>query len=193
MGRFSRNIALAVPLLLIAGPAIAHPGHEVTGFAAGMLHPMTGMDHLLAMVAVGLWAGLAGNRPVWCWPAAFVVAMLAGGMIGMSGIALPAVESVIIASVIILGIATATGLKLQMGLGAALIAGFGLAHGYAHGIEIPSGMSGFEFAAGFALATALLHGGGLGFALFARRLSVEKLARATGAMIALVGFGMIFA
>ncbi|MDE1173976.1 MAG: HupE/UreJ family protein [Parvibaculaceae bacterium] len=193
MRQLSRLFAFTAPMLLIAAPAMAHPGHGVNGFSAGFIHPLTGADHLLAMVAVGLWAGLAGNRSLWVWPASFVTAMIAGGVLGMSGLAIPAVETVILLSVVVLGVATALNLKLHIGLGAALIAAFGLAHGYAHGLEIPASASGMEFATGFTIATALLHGCGLGVALATRRISAEKLTRAVGAIIALAGLGMIFA
>jgi len=139
-------------------PAAAHPGHEkITGFAAGLQHPLSGMDHLLAMIAVGLWAGLSGGRRQWLWPAAFVSSMVAGSIIGMMQLVMVSVEPIILASVMVLGLATALSLRAPPVVGGMLIAIFGVAHGYAHGTEIPHTASGLDFAAGFTLATATLH------------------------------------
>ena len=167
---------LTLALILSPTVALAHPGHG-TGFLAGLDHPYSGMDHMLAMVAVGLWAAVIGGRAIWALPLAFVAAMLAGGALGMAGVALPGGEPAILASVIVLGVAA--GMLAQPPLVVALgaVALFGLAHGNAHGLEAPAvGFAGF--AAGFVLATASLHGAGL------------LAGRAMGLVPRLVGFGI---
>lgn len=173
--------------LTFASPAFAHTGHDVNGFASGLAHPVFGLDHLLAMVAVGLWAGLVGGRAFWAWPAAFVGAMVLGGVLGMQGIALPAIELVIVISVIALGMATALDLKLHVVLGAAIIAIFGIAHGHAHGTEAPEMGGGLAYAAGFVIATAVLHGIGLGLAALTRTRFAAKVTRVLGGLVAMAG------
>lgn len=177
--------------LTFATPTFAHTGHDVTGFASGLAHPMFGLDHLLAMVAVGLWAGLVGGRAFWVWPVAFVGSMLLGGVLGMQGIEVPAVELVIVISVIALGMATALNLKLQVALGAAIIAVFGIAHGHAHGMEAPETGSGLAYAAGFVVATAALHGIGLALAALTRTRFAAKVTRVVGGLVALAGIGLL--
>ena len=185
------GIAAFALALSFASPAFAHTGHDVNGLAAGLAHPVFGLDHLLAMVAVGLWAGLVGGRAFWAWPAAFVGSMVLGGVLGMQGIALPAIELVIVISVIALGMATALDLKLHVVLGAAIIALFGIAHGHAHGMEAPEMGSGLAYAAGFVVATAALHGIGLCLAALTRTRFAAKVTRVLGGLVALAGIGLI--
>ncbi len=177
--------------LTFASPAFAHTGHEIDGFASGLAHPVFGLDHLLAMVAVGLWAGLAGGRAFWAWPVAFVGSMLLGGALGMAGVELPAVELVIVISVIALGLATALDLKPHVVLGAAVIALFGIAHGHAHGMEAPETGSGIAYAIGFVIATAALHGVGLALAALTRSRFAAKATRVLGGLVALAGLGLL--
>ena len=174
-----RALPLALILLLAPHVALAHPGHDGAGFAAGLSHPLFGPDHLLAMVAVGLWAALTGGRAVWAWPAAFVAAMLAGGLAGAGGAALPVVEPAILASVVILGAAAALVLRVPVWAALPVLALFGLAHGHAHGVEGPGG---WDYALGFVLATLALHGAGIA----AARLGAWP-ARALGGGVALAG------
>lgn len=151
---------LGPALALIAAPAWAHPGHgEGSGFAAGLWHPLTGVDHLAAMVLVGLWAGLLTRRALFVLPAAFLGAMLAGFA---SGALLTAngAEVVIIVSVLVLGAAAALRLRAPLPLAAITVALFGFAHGQAHGLESPQDAVLVWFAAGFALSTGVLHGSG---------------------------------
>ncbi len=191
-----RSILVAGLVALPAAAALAHPGHvhevpaagAAAAFLYGLLHPLTGLDHLLAMVAVGLWAALAGGRALWALPLAFVVAMLAGGALGTLGVPMPAVEPVILASVIVLGALVALAARLPLGAAVALVALFGLAHGHAHGAEGPGG-SLAAYAAGFTLATAALIVAGLGLGLALGRLRRPLLARALG--MATVGAGAV--
>ena len=183
----------AAALLAAALPAAAHPGHgPITGFAAGVQHPLSGMDHLLAMIAVGLWAGLSGGRRQWLWPAAFVSSMVAGSIIAMLQAVTLSVEPIILASVMVLGLATALSLRAPFVVGGLLIAIFGMAHGYAHGTEIPRTAGGWDFAAGFALATATLHATGLLAAVQLRQMQLGFVARFAGGAIAIAGIGLVW-
>ncbi|MCZ8150469.1 MAG: HupE/UreJ family protein [Roseomonas sp.] len=141
-------------------PALAHPGGDhVHGFAAGILHPLTGLDHLVAMVAIGLWAGLLGGRLAWVLPLGFLGGMAAGGVLGLTGVGLPGVEAGILASLVVLGALVGAAGRLPATLAVPMVAAFGLLHGHAHGTEAIGGAFGYE--AGFLVATALLHGAGL--------------------------------
>jgi len=172
---------LAAAIALVPAGALAHPGHvghEALGFLAGFTHPFTGADHMLAMAAVGLWAALRGGRAAWAWPAAFVVAMLVGFLIGQGGAA-PFVEPAILASVIVLGGLVAAQAVVPLLPGAMLIAAFGLAHGWAHGAEAPGAAGGFPL--GFALSTVTLHLVGLAAGFGLQRLRRPGLLRLLGA------------
>jgi urease accessory protein len=183
------QLKLSAFLLLISSSAFAHPGHDATGFAAGLLHPIFGLDHILAMVAVGLWAALRGGRAILVWPVAFVGAMLAGFGLAQFGFVVPVLETMIAASVIGLGAVLALGLGAPVLLGAGFIAAFGLVHGLAHGQEVSGSVP--AFAAGFAIATAGLHAAGLALGFAAIRLSSALPLRIAGAGIALAGMAMI--
>ena len=176
-----RSSMLAVSLSVIPTLALAHPGHpghEGYGVLAGISHPFTGADHMLAMVAVGLWAALRGGKALWAWPAAFVVASVSGFVLAKTGLALPIAEPMILASIIVLGALTAANAKAPTLLGVGLIAVFGAAHGYAHGAESPSASLGFPL--GMALSTIVLHGLGLAVGLGLQRLQRPKLIRLLG-------------
>ncbi len=179
------RIGLATVLAALATPAFAHAGPEphVHGFVAGLIHPLGGLDHLLAMIAVGIWSALAAGRRVWIVPAIFVAAMLAGAGLAQSGIALPAAETAIAISVVALGGLIAAGVNLPVGAGAALVALFAVFHGYAHGIEATGPVLGYM--AGFAVTTAALHTIGI---LLGRTIAVAPLAsRVLGAGIVATG------
>lgn len=158
------NIRFAAAALLVAvsaSPAFAHLDPAEHGsFAAGFTHPVFGLDHVLAMIAVGLWAALAGGRAIWLLPTVFVGAMLTGFGLSLAGVPIPYVEPVILASVIILGLIVAAAVNLPSWLSVALVAVFGMCHGHAHGGEM-GGAGWLGYAAGFALATAILHAAGV--------------------------------
>lgn len=186
-----RILSTAAALSLLASPAFAHTGAGATsGFAAGFMHPLFGLDHLLAMVAVGGWAALLGGRALWLVPAAFVGAMVAGGALSVSGVELPMVETMIALSVVALGVLVAANVRVVAGIGMAVAAAFALFHGHAHGSELPAGLSAAGYAAGFALATALLHMAGIGIAALAVRLASTRAVRWAGAATALAGLGI---
>ena len=179
-------------LLATGAPAFAHVGHGATeSFAAGIAHPLGGLDHITVMIAVGLWAAMKGGRALWVWPAAFVGVMLIGGALGMAQIDLPFVEPAILASVVALGLLVALAVDLPVALGAVIIGAFALFHGHAHGTEVGDGAGGVEYMAGFAIATAALHAAGIGFAHVAARNSLKPLVRVAGAVCVVIGAGLI--
>ncbi len=179
-------IAIVMPSV-----AMAHPGHiEATGFLHGMAHPFTGLDHISVMIAVGLWAAFKGGRALWLWPLAFVGVMIVGGALGMAHVALPFVEPVILASVVVLGLMVALAVDLPVWLGAAIIGAFALFHGHAHGFEAPENAGGFEYMAGFALATASLHLAGIAIALSLASARLQPLVRVAGVACVLLGIGL---
>jgi urease accessory protein len=175
---------LTLALIVAATPAFAHPGHG-SGFAGGFAHPLAGLDHVLAMLAVGLWAALRGGAARLVWPAAFVAALAGGFALTQAGFVVPQVETMIAASVLLLGAAIALGVKAPVAVGAAAIAAFGVAHGAAHGMELHGAP--LPFAAGFTLASALLHLAGFGLAHALNGLSARWPARIAGGGIATAG------
>jgi urease accessory protein len=186
-----KHIAPVALLLLATTPAFAHIGiGDTSGFAAGFDHPLSGLDHMTVMIAVGLWAALKGGRALWVWPAAFVGVMLVGGALGMAHVPIPFVEPGILASVVALGLLVALAVDLPIGVGAAIIGLFALFHGHAHGTEVPETASGIEYMAGFALATALLHAAGIG-AVVLLGVRFRAVVRIAGAACAAVGVGLI--
>lgn len=173
-------------LLLSPGAAMAHSGaHDAAAFSAGIMHPLGGADHLIAMVTVGLWAVLSGGRAIWAYPLTFVAAMLAGGIAGSAGATVAGIEPAILASLIVLGALTALSIRAQTALGCALIALFGAAHGMAHGVEGQG--FGFGYFAGFTLATASLHLAGIGLGLAALKMRSPLAVRIAGGGAAIAG------
>lgn len=184
---------LLAGLLLIPGLAHAHPGHEnMTGLLSGLAHPVFGPDHLLAMLAVGLWGAQLGGQARWVLPVVFVSIMLAGGGLGMLGLQLPALEPGIMASVLVLGLLLLWSRQLPLLPSAALVGLFALFHGVAHGAEMPLEASAATYALGFALATAGLHlmGWLVGHGL--QRQSWSVVTRMIGGLLAAAGL-MLFA
>jgi urease accessory protein len=183
-----KKIALpAAALLLLPSLAQAHPGHDAAGFSHGFAHPFSGLDHLLAMLAVGLWAAQMGGRARWAVPATFVGVMALGGVLGMTGLHLPMVESGIAASVLVLGLLIALAARLPLAAAMPLVGLFAIFHGFAHGAEMPVNASGVEFAAGFVLATAALHAAGIALGMGIQRATPAPLVRFSGAAIAVAG------
>jgi urease accessory protein len=184
----SIELGLGAAALLGSAPAAAHTfGAQGVDFAAGFGHPLLGLDHLLAMVAVGLWAAQLGGRAVWRVPAAFVAALAAGASLALAGVPLPAVEPGIMASVLALGLLVAFAVRLPSWAGMAVVALFALCHGHAHGAEMPQAAHPLLYGLGFVLASVLLHGVGIGLGLGAGRLAVPTLTRVAGAAVASVG------
>ena len=180
---------------LTSGPAFAHVGQgHMVGFAYGFAHPLSGLDHIIAMVAVGLYAANLGGRNLWLVPSAFVATMIFGGILGYSGFPLPLVERGIGLSVVVMSMAVAAGVNLPTAGAMALISLFALFHGHAHGSEGVELTSFLPYAAGFIIATTLLHLAGIGLGLgldkFGTTVS-RTLKRAVGVAGAFAGVAII--
>jgi urease accessory protein len=170
--RLPRLAVLSLALATLPTAAFAHPGSgDASGFTHGFMHPMGGLDHVLAMVAVGLLASRLGGRALWLVPFSFVTMMILGGIAGASGVNLPFVELGISGSILVLGFAIALGRQLPTVLAMSLVGFFGIFHGHAHGTEMPVDAQGFAFGAGFVLATALLHVSGMALGISSDRLA----------------------
>ena len=183
-------VVLVAAIAVILGPrsAFAHtgvsPAHDLLH---GLAHPLTGLDHMLAMFAVGLWASQRGGRAIWFVPLTFVVVMTLGAMLGMSRVSIPYVEPGIAISILILGVFIAAAVRLPLSISAAIVGLFAIAHGYAHGTEIPATASGLTYTMGFIAATILLHATGISVGLASQRLHSSQLVRYAGAAIAICG------
>lgn len=186
----SRILALTLPaLLLVAGTASAHEGHgSLGGFASGFTHPLFGLDHIVAMFAVGLWAGMMKDRrAVWLLPVVFPVVMALAGIMGAKGVPLPGVEAGIAASAVVLGMLIATAASAPIWAAAGMVGLFAIFHGHAHGTELPAAASPLMYGIGFILATALLHGMGIGTGMLARWPAGRTAVRACGGANACAG------
>jgi urease accessory protein len=166
MHRTALRLSAAAALALIPAIASAHPGHEgAAGLAHGFMHPLGGIDHILAMVAVGLIAARLGGRALWLVPASFVITMAVAGLAGRAGIGLAHAEAGIALSLLVLGAMIALRLTVPVAAAMALVGFFAIFHGYAHGAEMPETVSGLAYGAGFLAATGLLHGLGIALGL----------------------------
>ena len=173
-----------------AGPALAHTGLHIGGGAgAGLVHPFLGIDHMLAMATVGALAAISGGRALWALPRSFMSVMALGGALGMAGVPLPAVEQGIAASLIVFGALLATRLGLPVPAAMAVVGAFALFHGHAHGAELPETGTETAYAAGFVLATGLLHLLGIGIGLGLARFQgwAVPLTRMAGGAVAAGG------
>ncbi|TWB77353.1 urease accessory protein [Nitrospirillum amazonense] len=183
---------LVAAALAISHPAAAHSGTGLPGgVGPGFLHPFSGLDHLLAMVAVGLWGAVLGNPLLLALPILFPAMMVVGAVAGMVGMPLPPVELGIACSVLVLGGCVAGGIKAPVWLALALVAVFALFHGYAHGRELPSAADPAGYSAGFVLATGLLHLAGVAIGHLNSRRGGMRLTRGLGGAIALLGIGFL--
>jgi len=187
--------ALAALLALAPTAAFAHPGHgEALGFAAGFLHPMSGLDHILCMVAVGVFAFVLGGRALILVPLSFVGMMAVGFLLGANGVQLPFVELGIALSSIVIGAVAASGKSMPVAAAMSLVGVFAVFHGHAHGAEMPANAGGLEFAAGFMTATALLHAAGIAAAVVVAKLVGKYgriVAQVAGGAFALGGIGIL--
>ena len=186
---------IALLTILLPTAALAHPGHgDTVGLAYGFMHPIGGLDHVLAMVAVGVFAFVLGGRALWLVPASFVGMMAAGFLLGAAQVEVPFVELGIALSSVVIGGAAARGRPMPVAAAAALVGVFAVFHGHAHGAEMPANAAGFEYAVGFMLATALLHLLGIGGAMGVARLVGKygkQIAQVAGGLFALGGIGVL--
>lgn len=191
---FFRPAAFLLLFLLLPSLAQAHPNHEAaSGIFSGLTHPILGMDHLCAMIAVGLWAAQRGGRSLWAVPLAFVSAMTVGAVAGMGGHTIPFAEQGIAASVLILGILIAAAVRLPIFASIGLVGIFAVFHGFAHGAEIPASASGLTYAIGMIATTAGLHLTGIAAGLAANKLANEKAVCGSGWAIAACGLYLTIA
>jgi urease accessory protein len=194
MPRTAFRLFVTLAAFLAPSIALAHPGHAESGIVAGLLHPLSGLDHLLAMVAVGLLAAELGGRALWAVPAAFVTIMALGGMAGAAGLSLPYVEVAVALSVAVFGLLILSGKALPVGAAMALVGAFAAFHGHAHGAEIPAHGAWLAYGLGFMATTALLHGLGITLGLAIRWFDTaprRHAMQACGAAIGLIGVGLL--
>ena len=171
--RIGQQILIGLGALFAVSPLMAHPlGGEVGSITSGLLHPLLGVDHMIAMLAVSIWAVQRGSRFIWQLPLLFSLVLLGGAVLASTGIYLPLMESFIALSILIMGLAISLRQTVNALVGMLMIAGFGLYHGFAHGIALPAGGLGLEYLAGLWLSTAMIHIIGIISAMFLQRTSL---------------------
>jgi urease accessory protein len=179
--------------MLLSGMASAHAEHgEAQGFVAGLLHPVSGLDHVLAMVAVGLWGAQLGRPALWLLPVTFPMVMAVGGFLGLVGLGLPGVEAGIAISVLVLGTVVALEARPKLAVAAVLVGAFAIFHGHAHGTELPPGASGLAYSVGFVMATGCLHAIGILIGVAHRWTAGREALRAAGALVGMCGIAFLW-
>jgi urease accessory protein len=188
MKMISRSLLISAVLLLLASTgAQAHIlPNDVHGFGSGFAHPLHGLDHILAMVAVGLWAGQLGGRARWLIPISFIGIMILGGALGMAGLRVPFTEEGILLSILVMGILIAVAARFPLPACMAIVGGFAFFHGHSHGTEMPANAVGYAYGAGFVMATMLLQGIGMGLTYTVQSVKLPVV-RWAGAAIAVAG------
>jgi len=185
---YSCNAALAFALAVVPITTLAHQETgQAAGLVAGLAHPVSGLDHVLAMIAVGLWGAVLGPPAIWVLPVAFPLVMAFGGLMGLLGIPLPGVEVGIAISAIVLGAMVLLEIRPPLWLAALVVAFFAVFHGHAHGRELPDGTSALLYSLGFVVATGLLHAVGILVGVAHRWAAGRRLVRAAGGGVALAG------
>lgn len=186
------RILLSIIVLLAATlPALAHGDDAASGFVSGFKHPLFGWDHVVAMIAVGLWGAVLGPPAIWVLPIVFPLVMAFGGALGVLGVPVPAVETGIAASALVLGLLVAFSARLPLVICAAIVGIFAIFHGHAHGTELPGAVNPMAYAAGFVIATGLLHLVGILFGLVDRWPWGKTAIRAGGALVAAAGLAFL--
>ncbi|MBR0845785.1 HupE/UreJ family protein [Bradyrhizobium liaoningense] len=189
--RIVRSLPVAIVAFVLAQPAFAHEQAGVAGgLVSGLLHPATGIDHLIAMVAVGIWGAQLGAPAIWVLPITFPLVMAVGGVLGIMRVPLPMPEVAIALSALILGVAVASRLRLPFAAAAAIVAVFAIFHGHAHGAELPGSANPLAYGVGFVTATGLLHLCGIAIGTLTRWPAGERIIQGLGAGIA--GLGCYF-
>lgn len=182
----------AMLVLAFASPVLAHEGEgAIGGLTSGFLHPLLGLDHLVAMVGVGLWGAFLRTPAIWLLPIAFPLVMAFGGVLGIAGVSLPAVESGIAFSAIAIGLCVALALRPPLWLAVLVVSAFAVFHGHAHGTELPSAANPLTYALGFVVATGLLHLCGVVLGMLSASTAGQYAVRAGGAAIAAVGLAFL--
>jgi urease accessory protein len=188
---FRISVVAVVLSVVLHTAAFAHTGGDGAGIVAGLAHPFSGLDHVLAMVAVGLWAAQLGRPAVWVLPLTFPAVMAVGAVLGATGMALPWLEIGIAGSVLVLGAAVALAWRPVVVASAALVAAFALLHGWSHGAELPQAGWALAYGAGFILATLALHGTGLALGAVSFQPAGRVAARAAGVVVAMCGAALM--
>ncbi len=184
--------AITTSFGLLTDPAWAHSADDAAGgFGSGFLHPVMGLDHLIAMVGVGIWGAFLGVPAIWLLPVIFPLVMAVGGVIGIMGVPLPNVETWIASSAVAIGIGIAFALRPPLWLAILVVGLFAIFHGYAHGAEMPQTANPLAYAVGFVMATGLLHLCGIAFGLLERSVLGRVIVRTSGGVIALLGVGFL--
>ena len=200
MAKFERASARTITvlaLLAVAVPAFAHTGGHGSaetlggGLLSGFLHPITGWDHVVAMVAVGLWGAFLGKPAIWILPIVFPLVMAMGGAMGVAGIPIPAVETGIAASSLVLGLLIAAGARLPLAVAMVIVGAFAIFHGHAHGTELPHAANPIAYSIGFVVGTGLLHTAGIALGFITSIPKGEVVGRAAGGLIAVAGLGFL--
>jgi len=182
-----------IPLLVWPVAVLAHiQSGEAGGFVSGLSHPVSGLDHVLAMVAVGLWGAILGPPAIWMLPVAFPMMMAFGGMLGLVGLPLPGVEAGIAVSAIVLGAMVMGEVRPPLWLAVLIVAFFAVFHGHAHGTELQPGQNAMLYSLGFVIATGLLHAAGIAIGLIQRWDAGRKLLRVAGAGVMVSGFWFLW-
>ncbi len=174
-------------LILAASPLAAHEGGAAAGLLSGLYHPISGLDHVLAMVAVGIWGAQLGQPAIWALPVTFPMVMALGGMLGLLGLPIPGVEIGIGLSALLLGLVVALERRPRLAVAAVLVGVFAIFHGHAHGAELPEGQNGLAYSIGFVASTGTLHVAGIALGLIHRWERGRLALRAAGAGIAVAG------
>lgn len=186
------RLAASLPLMFLATAALAHTDSNAGGFLSGFTHPINGWDHVVAMVAVGLWGAFLGNPAIWLLPVVFPLVMAFGGALGVLGLPLPGVEAGIALSGIVLGLLIAFAVRAPIWVAAVIVGAFAVFHGHAHGTELPDAANPFAYGIGFVIATGMLHLAGIGLGFFVGSTAGRTVVRAAGAVIAAVGGAFLF-
>jgi urease accessory protein len=191
--RLSPSVLIPLALLMVPTVASAHSeGGGAGGFSSGFGHPLTGLDHIVAMVAVGLWGAFLGGRAMWMLPVVFPMVMAVGGALGVLGVAVPGVETGIALSGVVMGLMVTLAARPPVWVAAVIVGVFAIFHGHAHGEEMPESSNALAYAIGFVISTGLLHLAGIAFGLLVKWPWGRVVIRAGGGVIAAVGFGFLF-
>ena len=188
---YAARCLVAAALSLTATSALAHTGGNVNGLAAGLMHPISGLDHIIAMVAVGLWGGILGGQALWVLPITFPLIMAFGGVLGVLGVPVPGIEVGIPVSGIVLGLMILFSVRVPLWAATVMVGIFAIFHGYAHGAELPRSVDPVVFAAGFVIATGFLHLMGIAIGLAVRWPWGKIAVRLVGLVISALGFGFL--
>ena len=189
--RPAARVALSLASVLASAPAWAHTGSVAGGFLGGFAHPVFGIDHVVAMVAVGLWGAFLGAPAIWLLPIVFPLVMACGGVLGILGVPIPAVETGIATSAVVLGLMVALAARPPLWVAAVLVGAFAIFHGHAHGAELPAGADAVAYSAGFVIATGVLHLAGIAFGTLAAWPAGRLAVRTAGGAIALAGVAFL--